>query len=224
MGFEHLGSLVPLARRWGYRIRYLEVGVDPLEDVDPDAPELLVVLGGPIGVNDEKDYPFLRAELALVEARLAGDGPVLGICLGAQLIARALGARVRSGPSKEIGWGPVTLTDAGRASCLEPLGGGQPVLHWHGDGFDLPEGATLLASTPAFPNQAFSRRNALALQFHVEAVPQEIERWLIGHAAEIAATPGISVKAIRADTARHGAGLEAAAAEIFRAWFDEVGL
>src|SRR6201999_289627 len=107
-------------------------------DVDPVESDLLVVLGGPIGAYEEDRYPFLTAELTLIGARLKAGRPTLGICLGAQLMARALGADVRPGAGKEIGWAPLVLSEAGRAGPLRHLGN-EPVLHWHGDIFHLPE-------------------------------------------------------------------------------------
>ena len=101
--------------------------------------ELLIVLGGPIGAYETAAYPFLTSELALIEHRLSRDLPMLGICLGSQLMAKALGSRVFAGPVKEIGWGGVELTGEGAASCLAPLRQDDAVvLHWHGDSFDLP--------------------------------------------------------------------------------------
>ncbi|XUJ33596.1 glutamine amidotransferase-related protein [Bradyrhizobium japonicum] len=104
------------------------------------------MLGGPIGVYETERYPFLTREIDLLERRLAQGLPTLGICLGAQLMAKALGARIYAGGVKEIGWGSVTLTDAGQASSLKPLAESAPVLHWHGDTFDLPDNAARLAS------------------------------------------------------------------------------
>ena len=103
------------------------------------APDLLIVLGGPIGVYETETYPFIADEIAAIAARLAADKPMLGICLGAQMMAAALGARVAPGPVKEIGWAPLHLTAAGEKSVLAPLGA-TPVLHWHGDNCELPAG------------------------------------------------------------------------------------
>ena len=218
--FEDLGLLEPLLGERGHGIRYVEVPTADLGALDESAPDLLVVLGGPIGVYEEADYPFLRAELALIERRLAANRPTLGICLGAQLIARALGARVYPSGVKEIGWAPLELRAAGRESCLRLLHD-TAVLHWHGDTFDLPEGATLLASTPACPHQAFSRGPAtLALQFHVEAAGAALESWFVGHTAEIAAAADVNVAKLRADTARWTPVLTPRAVRCLGEWLD----
>src|SRR5581483_9006159 len=120
------------------------------------APELVVVLGGPIGVYEAETYPFITDEVAAVAVRLRANKPMLGICLGAQMMAAALGGRVAPAPVKEIGWAPLTLTAAGKASLLGPLGD-VPVLHWHGDNCKLPVGCEVLAATAHCPVQAFSR-------------------------------------------------------------------
>jgi GMP synthase (glutamine-hydrolysing) len=222
--FEDLGLLEPLLARRGFETRYVEAPVDDLAAVDPLAPDLLVVLGGPIGAYEEALYPFLIRELQLLEQRFADERPTLGLCLGAQLMARALGARVYPGKGKEIGWSPVSLTPAGRSSSLRHLEE-TPVLHWHGDTFDLPERAVRLASTELTENQAFTwGRAALALQFHPEAGGPALERWFVGHALEIATTRGVSVEGLRADTQRCSPALERAGSACFEAWLDEAGL
>ena len=201
--FEDLGTFGPVIEENGYRIRYVDAGLDDLDAIDATAPDLLVILGGPIGAYEEDRYPFLETELALIARRLENSGPMLGLCLGAQLMARAMGADVRPGPAKEIGWGPLTLTDAGKTGPLRYLGA-EPVLHWHGDLFDLPPGAERLASTEICPNQAVSRGPAvLGCQFHPEASIGGFERWLIGHAAEIAAA-GLSPNVLRRETELYG--------------------
>lgn len=226
VAFEDLGSFGPLLQARGAIVQWLEAGADDLRDVQPLGPDLLVVLGGPISATDDADYPFLAREAAILEQRLKADRPTLGICLGAQMMARALGARVYPGPAKEIGWSELTLTAAGRRSCLrhletEPT----PVLHWHGDTFDLPVGAERLASTAITENQAFSwGERGLALQFHPEAEAAGLERWFIGHACEIAATAGISVPSLRADTARFATGLVRHGQRCLKDWLDRVGL
>jgi GMP synthase (glutamine-hydrolysing) len=180
--------------------------------------DLLIVLGGPIGVYESEAYPFLLNEISLLERRLAQDQPTLGICLGSQLMARALGARVFSGPTKEIGWGPITLTAAGGNSCLRHLSADASVLHWHGDTFDLPDGATRLAATAHYENQAFAwGAHGLALQFHLEVEPRWLEEWYVGHRFELGAA-GIAVPALRATTQRIAPGLRKQAEDVFGAW------
>lgn len=224
VAFEDLGLLAGLLRTRGYDARYVEVSVDDLGAVDPLGPDLLVVLGGPIGAYQDAQYPFLKPEVALLRRRLEADRPTFGICLGAQLMARALGARVYPGAAKEIGWAPLSLTPAGAASCLAHVAAeATPVLHWHGDTFDLPAGAERLASTALTENQAFRwGKAALALQFHVEVTARGLEQWFVGHTLEIATTPGVSVERLRADTARHATVFEAQGAKCLGAWLDEV--
>jgi len=219
--FEDLGTLEPLLVARGYAVRYLDAPIDDLYAVDMAAADLLVVLGGPIGAFDDHIYPFLRDELAVVLQWLASGRPLLGICLGAQLIARALGASVASMGVKEIGFAPLTLTQKGEGSPLAALGQ-TPVLHWHGDHFGIPDGATRLAGTQPCANQAFSiGRNVLALQCHLEANPRQIERWLVGHACELAQA-SIDVHALRSQAQALQSRLPQAARAVFTAWLDEI--
>jgi GMP synthase (glutamine-hydrolysing) len=217
--FEDLGLLDDLLARRGYTVQYRDAGIDPLGDAA--SADLVVILGGPIGAYEDHLYPFLKDELTLAETRLAAAKPLLGVCLGAQLMARALGAKVYPGPRKEIGFAPLALTEAGQASCLAPFGEPDvPVLHWHGDTFDLPDGTVRLASTPLTPNQAFSLGSAaLGLQFHGEARGAAFERWLIGHACEIAAA-GLSPADLRADGHRLFPTVERHGVRVLAAWLD----
>ncbi len=225
VGFEDLGILGPLLAAREVAISHVDAPRASLEDIDAAAPDLLIVLGGPIGVYETGDYPFLSHEIAMVGERLARGLPTLGICLGAQLMAAALGARVYPSGIKEIGWKPVTLSEAGRDSCLAPsVEPGLPVLHWHGDTFDLPGGAVHLASSDLCENQAFLfGPNALALQFHLETTAEALESWFVGHAVEIAGA-GLSLAKLREDSARLGGACNAAGEACFATWLDGLSL
>src|SRR5262249_55646253 len=137
-------------------------------EIDFTAPDLLLMMGGPMGVYEREANPWIAHEVERLAERLARGLPALGVWLGAQMIAAALGGAVRPGPVKEVGFAPVELQNGGADSPLRHLAQ-VPVLHWHGDTFDLPEGVELLASTSAYRHQAFRRgRELLALQFHAE--------------------------------------------------------
>jgi len=221
VAFEDLGLLDALLAERGYRIRWLEAGVDAIDASLAVAPDLVVVLGGPIGVYETAAYPFIAGEIAALAARLKAGKPVLGVCLGAQLMAAALGARVEPGPVKEIGWAPLSLTEAGRHSVLAPLAA-TPVLHWHGDNCDLPQGCERLASTPPCPVQAFTcAPSQLALQFHIEVEPARIERWLIGHTVELGKA-GIDPRDLRAQAKAHGGATAAAGRAVLSKWLDAI--
>ncbi|MFW6262258.1 MAG: type 1 glutamine amidotransferase [Spirochaetota bacterium] len=156
--FEGRGHRVDVCHLWN---------AAPLPRVESTA--LLVVMGGPMSVSDTERHPWLTVEIELLRHALEEDVPVLGVCLGAQLLAAALGARVYPAAQKEIGWWPVTL---------DPLFGSSraTVLHWHGDTFDLPPGARRVASSPVCPNQAFLAGSGLGLQFHLESTTGSVRR------------------------------------------------
>jgi GMP synthase (glutamine-hydrolysing) len=216
--FEDLGHFAPVLERYGYGLTYCDIGVESIEGLDPLAADLLIVLGGPIGVYEEEQYPFLGAELALLSNRLTANRPTLGICLGCQLIARALGARVYPMGVKEIGFSPIRITPEGMRSCLSALAKDGTVLHWHGDTFDLPSGAVNLAYTETCPNQAFTfGPNVLGLQFHLEIPATRFERWLIGHACELAAA-GMSVADLRSAAQHHAPMLARNAEDLLGRW------
>ncbi|MDE1181333.1 glutamine amidotransferase [Paraburkholderia sp.] len=221
--FEDLGSLERVLGDRGQLVRYLDVGLGRVDAPDPAAASLMVVLGGPISATDDARYPTLAPLLSLIEKRIATGLPTLGICLGAQLIARVLGARVYRAKQTELGWSPLTLTDAGRASPLHHLDGANTsMLHWHGDTFDLPPGATHLAATPTCENQAFSwGAHVLGVQCHPEIRADRFEPWLIANAAELD-EHGVDICALRADTARLAPSLETCARAAFGEWLDHV--
>jgi GMP synthase (glutamine-hydrolysing) len=219
VAFEDLGLLGPLVAARGYDVRYHDAGMQPFDLAAVQAPDLLIVLGGPIGVYEQDTYPFIADEIAAIRTRIAAEKPILGICLGAQMMAAALGARVAASPIKEIGWAPLTLTAAGNKSVLAPLGA-TPVLHWHGDNCELPMECTLLASTPHCPVQAFTRTpSQLALQFHLETEPARFESWLVGHTVELSKA-GIDPRGLRKQARTVGAAARELGQKVLAAWLD----
>ncbi len=144
--------------------------------------DAVVSMGGPMNVYEETEYPFLRDETLFLARCFEKNVPVLGICLGAQLMAKAAGARVIKAPREETGWYEATLTDEGKQDAFFA---GLPetfsVFQLHGDTFEIPGNATLLATTPTCRNQAFRINNSLALQFHLEVQAAKLGIWLIGH-------------------------------------------
>jgi GMP synthase (glutamine-hydrolysing) len=222
VAFEDLGLLEPLLEEEGFEIRYFDVGVDSFSAHFPLEADLVIVLGGAISAYDLDTYPFLRTEIAWLRARLIEDLPTLGICLGAQLIAAALDAPVFAGEAgKEIGWKPLRAgADAGELPWFDDfINSGAPVMHWHGDTFELPRGARHLASSALYPNQAFSwGSHCLALQFHAEFDAGKLERWLIGHHHELSLTNATSRAQLRRETARFAAAAQTAARRFWHGW------
>jgi GMP synthase (glutamine-hydrolysing) len=225
VSFEDLGSLRVALEHRGFAIETVDAATAKFPLAQADSCELLVVLGGPIGVYEADAYPFLRDEIESIRQRLAAKRPTLGICLGAQLMAAALGARVYAGSGgPEIGWGPVRFSGPGEPPAwFAPLVDGDvPVLHWHGDTFDLPAGAIPLARTELYENQAFMLEDfGLGLQFHPEVTAEGLERWYVGHAFELSRR-AISVPELRAASLRHGPTLARAAERLWEAWLDYI--
>jgi len=174
-----------------YEIVYAFKGQDVPKKPGEDT--ALIVLGGPMGACDEALYPYLKDELLLIEAALSSNVPVLGICLGAQLLARAAGARVYSGAAKEIGWYPLLINKAGQADRLfEGLPAEVNVFQWHGDTFDVPAGGVNLASSELFPNQLIRvGERAYGLQFHLEVTGEMVSEWLKVNEDELSGLKGV---------------------------------
>lgn len=183
VSFEKLG----LIEDWILIREYSLTEFHPYDDPRlPDVMDfdMLIVMGGPMSVNDENQFPWLAMEKKLIRSCLESEKPVLGICLGAQLIASALGKSVFRGKHTEIGWFPVTFNKDEAGKLFPRLPAKATVFHWHGDTFDLPEGAISLGSSAITPVQAFlAHRRLLALQFHLEIKPENISL-MINHAGE----------------------------------------
>jgi GMP synthase-like glutamine amidotransferase len=175
--FEGLGAIAPALERAGLEFRYVDSWANAVPEELSQPLHGLVFMGGPMSVND--DLPSLRREEDLIRHAARSGVPILGVCLGAQLIAEALGANVRRNPVKEIGWAPVWWTEAGRQDPLfKGLAEPEILFHWHGETFDLPPGAELLAYSAACRHQAFRiGSNVYGLQFHLEVTPDIIEDW-----------------------------------------------
>lgn len=221
VAFENLGTLEAGLSDAGYRVEIADACTFDLRKIGLSQPDLLVILGGPIGVYEMETYSFLNIELDLIRSRLAKELPTLGICLGAQLIAAAARGSVYPGAQgKEIGWAPI---HGGTDAALYPefaelLAADLHVLHWHGDTFDLPPGARHLAGTTAYPNQAFAiGRHTLGLQFHPEVTAHGLEAWYVGHACELNAA-GVCIQQLRHESEVHGFPLEEAAQRFWGKW------
>jgi GMP synthase (glutamine-hydrolysing) len=222
---EPLGVLDPMLRRWGFRIRYVNFARDPAAQLDPGRYNGLVVLGGPMNVDQAAAYPHLQTEIAAIRAALQLELPVLGICLGAQLLAAALGAAVRPNRVREIGWYRLQpAAQAGEDPLFRHFDGSQQVFQWHAYTFDLPPGAVQLARTESCEHQAFRYgRRAYGLQFHLEADEALIRRWLDvpAYRAEAQAEGGAQhVDRILADTHRHVGPALGLSERVFRAFIE----
>jgi GMP synthase (glutamine-hydrolysing) len=218
--YEELGTLNGLLRAADLNIHTVEFWRADASPADFQDAAALIVMGGPMGVYEADKYPYLAAETKLIEGALKKELPVLGICLGSQLIAHALGARVYPSGIKEIGWYDLMPTaDAANDPLLHHLRPGEKVFQWHGDTFDLPKGAVHLASSALCTNQAFRYgENAYALQFHLEVDGPMIDDWLEApeNRGELTALRGeIDPIAIRADTTRHIGRLENLSRRVF---------
>lgn len=200
----------------GYVLDRIDVEDPAFGAVDLTEPDLLIMMGGPMGVYEQDQYPWIAWQLKRLARRLAADRPTLGVCFGAQMIAAALGAPVYPGPAKEVGFHPLSMIDP--ASPLAHLAD-VDVLHWHGDTFDLPENVELLASTPAYAHQAFRRGpNILALQFHAEmGLDPRFEAW-VEQWPEALVEVGSSTAMMRARHAECGPAAVAAGRRMMAAW------
>jgi len=177
LAFEDLGLLAPTLEARGYRIDCHEVGRDGLTGLDPAQADLMVVLGGPVGTYETDDYPWLVTERALIARRLASKRPLLGICLGAQMLVNHLGGKVEGHPDGlvEIGWYPLKPTREGRELMDWP----EMIYQFHREGFSLPCGAVRLAEGETYENQAFRYGdNAWGVQFHAELTQMMMQRWV----------------------------------------------
>ena len=216
---ETLGTLDEILRRAGFECRYVDWFADAPATFDPQSAAGLVVLGGPMNVDEVDKYPFLATEVDWLRRAVAAELPVLGICLGSQLLAKSLGSRVYPNRVKEIGWFPIDLKPAAVADplfsvCREK----EPVFQWHGDTFDLPAGAIHLARSADCEHQAYRYgRVAYGLQFHLEVTPEMVASWLAepDNCGELPTLPGIDPRQILARTPEEITTMQPLAEKVF---------
>jgi GMP synthase (glutamine-hydrolysing) len=226
IGYEDLGSFYPVFEQRGYKVKYYcsrHVDYRQLDAIDP---ALLVVLGGPMSLYEEDKNPWVPQERKFVSDRIESGLPLLGICFGAQMIASALGAKVYKGEQgKEIGWTKLTVNNDGMKTPLKYLDGDNTMMmHWHGDSYDLPDGAVRLASSNKYKDQAFSYDDhVLAIQCHPEVTEAKLRLWYTGNQADLHEL-GITAKQMMDNATQYQANLTHQAQLFLNEWMDGQGL
>jgi GMP synthase (glutamine-hydrolysing) len=225
VSFEILGTLHPLLKARGFRIRYANFGRHPHAQPEVARYNGLVVLGGPMNVDDHERHPHLALEVDLIRQAIEQGLPVLGICLGAQLIAKALGAPVHANGGKEIGWCEVSATVAAQDDPLfRDFGPVEKIFQWHSDTFELPVGAVPLATSQTCYWQAFRYgATVYGFQFHLEVDEPLIERWLTvpQHCAELTEGGGqVDPMVIRRETPLYIHRSRSLSAQVFGRFID----
>jgi len=224
---EGLGLLAEVLEKHGLVARTVRTWRgEPVPRTVAPAPGV-IILGGPMSTYEADRHSHLADEIALAADALRRDVPILGVCLGSQILAAAAGGRVYPGPAQEIGWFPIAVTDAGRRDPV--LGVFSPeavVFHWHGDTFDLPGGATLLASSRLYANQAFRiGTRAYGVQFHPEITAGMVDEWVEAGTSESSAFGGAGGgERLRSEARRYAPLLAGPLAEMARAFFSAGGL
>jgi GMP synthase (glutamine-hydrolysing) len=214
-----LGNLGPTLDAHGYEVVTVDAPSTDVSALDALEPDLVVVLGGDEAAYQTDRYPYLADEIRLLESRVAAEAPVFGVCLGAQLLAKTLGARVYQGPRKEVGWLEVEPTAAGADSPVRHFAG-VPTVQWHGDSFELPEGVERLASSPQYENQAFRIGEwLLAVQFHPEVTDEIHEEWLREWGDELPEY-GLTREQLREQRGSYGPAANAASAALLGEYLD----
>ncbi|MFZ0963815.1 MAG: gamma-glutamyl-gamma-aminobutyrate hydrolase family protein [Terriglobia bacterium] len=216
---ETLGTIADALRGHQIGFHYIETHVGQAVPAEMTGKAGLIVMGGPMGVYEQAKYPFLRDEMRLIESALKSGRPVLGVCLGSQLLAAALGAEVKKGTRKELGWHAVKLSES---AAQDPLFAGVPPefwpFHWHGDVFSLPKQAVGLASSQQTPCQAFRYgRSAYGILFHLEVTREQVAQMLLDFADELREAGG-EANAITEETPRHLPVIEEVSGGVFARW------
>ncbi len=221
VGHESAGFFGDLMLSTGFEVQTIDFEAGDSFPKNTGGYDVLVIMGGPMNVYEDDKYPHLDSEIRFAAEFIKNGGAVMGICLGAQIVAAALGARVLAGAEKEIGWHDIRMTDEAAADPLFSLfAKKEKVFQWHGDTFEIPRGAVSLAFSDAFPNQAFRYgRRAYALQFHLETDEKMIRDWLAReeNKKEIDVA-GVSEAEIERGMGVYGDGMRRLAGSVFGAF------
>lgn len=225
-GHEDLGVFADVLSARNASVTFFSAQQDDIASLDPMEPDLLLLMGGAASAADLESYPFLQAEIALLKTRIDQNGPIIGFCLGGQLLALTLGAQVHpADKGNEVGWGGLTLTNAAKTTPLRHFAAEHTnMMHWHEDVFTLPEGATLLAYSDHYPQQIFSYGpHVIGFQCHPDISADKVKRWT-DEAGFMAIDAGTTPEKIVADTKTYMPTLHKQAAAFFNEWLEELGL
>ncbi len=218
---EHLGSFEQVLRVRGYEIIYIDTPKDHIDFDFAVNADLLFVLGGPLGVYLADLFPFLQTEIKVLEKRIANNKPCFGACLGSQLMAKALGAEVYLGhQGREVGWKSLSFV---QDDITKNFFTDTPLIHWHSDTFDLPQGAKLIASTDQYENQVFKFGNSYGFQCHPEVTDRQLQEWMIlfvGHLTGKNAS--VDLQTFREQTREYAGPLKDKARAFLHGWIDEI--
>lgn len=221
-----LGSLEEVLKQNNLTVRYFDTFKEDIRCVDPMEHDVVIVLGGIFGAYNQEEYPFLKDEISFLKQRIDADKPTLGICLGAQMIAAALGAEVYPGEQGfELGWAPLTLNAEAQNTPIRHFTPALTQMFFsHGDTFDLPEGATLLASSDMYKNQAYQYgQNILATQFHPEVDNNLVQEFLTMLVGQVTGHhPSANIHDIRTDTNRYIKALKTQTSKYVTEWLQKV--
>lgn len=226
IGYEDLGSFEPVLKSRGFEVKYLCSRNIDYKGLFAQDPDLIIDLGGPMSVHDEDRHPWIVNERQFIKERIGSEKPLMGICFGAQMIASALGADTYEGKQgKEIGWSKITVNEEGQKTPFRHLDGSLThMMHWHGNTFDLPDGAVLLALSDKYHKQAYSYGDHIfCMQCHPEVTEAKLRLWYSSGKNEIEEV-GLTVDKMKADAHAYNEILSQQAALFLNEWLDEQGL
>ncbi|MDH5723379.1 MAG: hypothetical protein OEY94_08680 [Alphaproteobacteria bacterium] len=220
-----IGSFERTLLSKNFDLRYIDTYKEDLSAIDPLQHDVVITLGCTLGVNDSNKFPFINDIIRFLEKRITKDKPTLGICFGAQIMAKILGANVYKGQNGfEKGWSPLIITEEGKKSAIKHFNPEiTSMFHSHNDTFDLPKNATLLASSKKYPHQAYKYgENIIAMQCHPEVTLNMIEEWLIMFVDQISADLDLDINIIREETKKNISSLQTQSIKFLEDWLKDI--